>query len=399
MMKILYVLNIGFDKGGPSVHLLKSVIESALDRGHECHVILKKTSESPENGLEELSERYSALKISLINDIRKGKSGFVKRYLEDCLYATKCSKKYARNAYDAIFLQSCNVGWVFMNGLRRLKCPIVFNVQDIFPQNLMFSDQLPLSKITYPLFSRLQMAAYNSAARIITISEDMKDTLAQQGVSLEKIDVVYNWSYADDPIRLENMTKDQIFDLGADRDKINVVYAGNIGKMQNVEFIAKTAKLSEGDASIHYYIIGDGANKSGIETMVERMTNVTLLPMQKSVYAESIYAQADINVIPLARGGIKTALPSKTATVMRTDSWVVFCIDGNSKFEDTVKGISRVRVADNSSPEALYRVICELRKENISINPEEQECVSIFSKRNSVRYVEIIESSTGCKQI
>ena len=60
-MKILFVLSIGFDKGGPSVHLLTDVIESALMRGHSCHVVLKKTTDSEITGLEALSEKYGEL--------------------------------------------------------------------------------------------------------------------------------------------------------------------------------------------------------------------------------------------------------------------------------------------------------------------------------------------------
>ena len=392
-MKLLFALNIGFDQGGASVHLLKAVINSALQQGHTCHVVLKKTSEKETTGIEDLTERYPSLTVSLVRDIFKKKSGFVKRYLDDCRYALRCKKEYKGNKYDAVFLQSCNVGWLSTACLGVLKCPIVFNVQDIFPQNLKFSGQLPVAKITYPVFSWLQKLAYNKADRIITISEDMKDTLVEQGVEREKIEVVYNWSYDDDPIRLEDVPKEQTFDLKADPEKINVVYAGNIGKMQNVELVAKTAVLSKNDESIHYYIIGDGANKSAVETMAEGLSNVTILPMQPSVYAESIYAQADVNVIPLAKGGIKTALPSKTATILRTEKYAVFCIDKGSKFEEMLKGNKRIRVADNENPASLYEVICQLR-DNQADKEKTNGLLQFFSTKNADRYVEILESAT-----
>ena len=391
-MKLLFVLNIGFDQGGPSVHLLKGVIASVLERGHACHVILKKTNNEKLTGLEELTARYSELTVSLIQDIFKGKSGFAKRYLKDCRYAIRCKKVYKDNEYDAVFLQSCNVGWVFMRGFRCLKCPVIFNIQDIFPQNLMFSGQLPLAKFTYPLFLSLQTAAYKHAARLVTISEDMKETLVEQGIARGKIEVVYNWSYADDPIRLSDMSANQIFDLKKDPHKTNVVYAGNIGKMQNVELIAKTARLSRADSTVHYYIIGNGASETRVAAMVEGLSNVTVMPMQSAIYAESIYAQADINVIPLAKGGIKTALPSKTATVLRTDTYAVFCIDTGSKFEEIAKGGRRVRVTDNVNPSSLYRVICEVR-DGKTANAEGRDIMLLFSKKNADRYVEIMECS------
>lgn len=392
-MNILFALSIGFDKGGPSVHLLTDVIESALKRGHSCHVVLKKTTDSALSGLEGLSEKYGdLLSVSLVKDTANKKCGFVKRYLRDCAYAAKSRKCYKKNKYDVAFLQSSNVAWAYMGCFRRMKCPVVFNVQDIFPQNLYFSDQLPIAKITYPLFKALQGVAYNRASKIITISDDMKQTLVDQGIDPEKIGVVYNWSYADDPINFSDIPKECVFDLNTDKSKTNVVYAGNIGKMQNVELIAEAAKLSKDDPAVHYYIIGDGANKAKVMSIAEDLENVTILPMQASRYAESIYAQADINVIPLAKGGIKTALPSKTATVLRTDRPVVFCIDPGSEFEKLLKDSPKVKIADNSNPQSLLDAVRELRDLDTDACSDRGEIRNTFSKNNANKYVDAMEN-------
>lgn len=390
-MKLLFILNIGFDKGGPSVHLLTDVIENALSKGHQCHLILKKTTEFENTGLESLIQKYSdIITVSLVKDISNKKRGFIKRYLADCRYAMKIKKFYKKNRYDVVFIQSCNMAWLYMGFFNRKKCPVVFNVQDIFPQNLMFSSQLPMAKLTYPVFCGLQNSAYRKASKIITISDDMKQTLVEQGNDPDKIEVIYNWSYGDDDISMEKISPDRIFDLNMDKNKVNVVYAGNIGKMQNVELIAETAAQSKNDTNVHYYIIGDGANKSRVESIVKDLPNVTILPMQPSIYAESIYAQADINVIPLAKGGIKTALPSKTATVLRTHKPVIFCIDANSRFEEMVGGDPMIKFADNADSRSLYNVICELQdlKFDVGDLTNNDTFKTVFTKNNSKKYVD-----------
>ena len=395
-MNVLFVFNIGFDRGGASVHLLTDVIEQTLLRGHSCHVVAKKTTDSKNNGFEELIKKHGdKLTLSLIEDVSEKKLSFVKRYFADCKYAVKNKKYYKKGKYDVAFVQSCNVAWLYMGYFRRKKCPTVFNVQDIFPQNLKFSSQLPASKITYPVFCFLQNLAYKKSSKIITISDDMKQTLVEQKISADKIDVVFNWSYGDEDISIDNIPEDRVFDLKTDKNKTNVVYAGNIGKMQNVEIVAETAKLFKDDTSIHYYIIGDGANKHKIENIVEGLQNVTILPMQPSIYAESIYAQADINLIPLAKGGIKTALPSKTATVLRTNKPIIFCIDPDSQFEKTISESPNVKVADNSDPASLYMTICEVRASSTeSDNLTDMDVRSMFSKNNASKYVDIMESAS-----
>ena len=42
-MRLLFVFDIGFDRMGPSVHLLQDVLRAALNKGHEVNVILKNT--------------------------------------------------------------------------------------------------------------------------------------------------------------------------------------------------------------------------------------------------------------------------------------------------------------------------------------------------------------------
>lgn len=387
-MRILFLLNIGFDRGGPSVHLLQDVIGSVLAKGYYADVILKDEGGNLEKFPQEFYEN-DKFTYTLIKDDNTKKKGFIARYLDEIKYARKCKKIYKTKKYDVVFLQSCNAALFYIKGLKKLKCPIVYNVQDIFPQNLMFSNQLPFSKVSYPILRRLQNAAYKKSAKIITISHDMKQTLVDQGVAEEKIEVIYNWSYGDSPISKDSIPEDNYFDLNMDHNKTNVVYAGNIGKMQNVELIAKAAVLSKNDNRIHYYIIGDGANKERVVSIVDGLNNVTVLPMQNSKYAESIYAQADVNLIPLIKSGIKTALPSKTATVLRTNSYVLFCIDKNSEFEKMVAKNSKIKIVDNTDPKMLYDEICKIHSEKMDSNVNCED-LSIFSNKNADAYREIL---------
>ena len=46
----------------------------------------------------------------------------------------------------------------------------------------------------------------------------------------------------------------------------NVVYAGNIGIMQNVDLLVKTAKLMQDEKNICFHIVGDGAYKEKLQS-------------------------------------------------------------------------------------------------------------------------------------
>ena len=387
-MRLLFIFDIGFDRIGPSVHLLQDVLKSALKEGHDVSVILKNTngpdSEMPEEFASHPKFHYTVIKES------PNKAGFITRYLNDVKYAQKCGRIVrGHGSYDVVFLQSNVVAYFYMKWLARMDCKIVFNVQDIFPYNLKLSGQLPLEPIAFPFFRKLQNMAYKKADAIITISDDMKQTLIEDGIASDKITVIYNWSYADAPISLGVIEPENIFDLHLDPEKYNVIYAGNIGKMQNVEIIASTAIKMKDNNRVHFYIIGAGANKQHIEEMTEDLSNVSILPMQPAKYAESIYSQADLNVIPLAPGGIKTALPSKTATVLRINKPVVFCIDQNSCFSRMFEKDENIKCIDCNDYNELYSYLTSnCGKKKIT---SEHRIYDVFSVRNADKYVRLME--------
>lgn len=390
-MRLLFVFDIGFDRGGPSVHLLQDVLRAALNKGHDVNVILKNTGGPDKEMPEEFSSNPN-FHYTIIKDNAK-KGGFISRYLNDVKYARKCGEIASKQEkLDSAFLQSNVVAFFYMRRLKKLNCRIVFNVQDIFPYNLKLSEQLPMARISFPVFRKLQNMAYQKADSIITISDDMKKTLVEDGVKAEKIEVIYNWSYADTPISLESIDSENVFDLHLDHGKFNVVYAGNIGKMQNVEIVAETAIRMKDDSKVHFYIIGDGANKAHIEKMTKGLDNVTLLPMQPSKYAESIYAQADVNIIPLMPGGIRTALPSKTATVIRTDKPVIFCCDCDSEFFSLVQGDKQTIAVGCNNPDEIVQKIKQLMHLDGSF--DESILRTRTSKNNAIKYIEVMSRAT-----
>ena len=388
-MRLLFVFDIGFDRSGPSVHLLQDVLREALNQGHQIHVILKYTDGSNEKMPKEFCDN-NLFSYELIDWNQNQKKGFIKRYLNEIKYANISGKRALRaGKFDAVFLQSNVITYWYMRHLKKLKCRIIYNIQDIFPYNLKLSGQLPMEKLTYPLFRKLQNMGYHIADKIITISEDMKQTLLEDGIEAQKIEVVYNWSYNDTPISLEKIAPENVYDLCLDYSKYNVVYAGNIGKMQNVELIARTAYEMREDDSVHFYIIGNGSNKENVMNIVEGLKNVTLLPMQPAQFAESIYAQADLNIISLVPGGIKTAFPSKTATVIRTEKPIIYCCDTNSIFCQQVKNDKQIYVSDCENESDLISLILSLKNER-GVKYRSSILDNFISRKNALRYIAIM---------
>ena len=201
-MNILFVLYIGFDAHGPSVHLLKEIIEQCLIAGHKVNMIVRNRGGEDPDVPEEL-QKYENLHCDIIYDSKLEKGALVKRYFEDIRYAFKCKKIYKQyKDTDVVFLQSHTSPLFSITLLKHtLKKPILFNVQNIFPIDANVLGRLPdkgIKGLVYKVFRVMQQMAYKKADRLVTISGDMKETLISEKVSEEKLDVVHNWSYSDE---------------------------------------------------------------------------------------------------------------------------------------------------------------------------------------------------------
>lgn len=392
-MKILFWLSIGMDRRTPSEHLLTDMVEALYERGHTVHVLQKNT-----NGpLGSLPKRMVELGVETtrIECSTSQKGNLAGRFMVDVLYVLKCLKWLkAHKEFDRIFMQSSNVAGVQTRFLRHVQksVPVIFNVQDIFPENAVYSGKMKKNGIVYKCFSFMQRHAYRYASRIITISEDMKDQLVEIGTPADKIEVVYNWSYRDtmyEPSEIDYSCLDGIID----RSKFNVVYAGNIGVMQNVELVIRTAAQMEGDKDVCFHVIGDGVYRKKLEQLADDLqaNNVFFHNMLPTDCAPAIYSAADVNVIPLAKDIYRTALPSKTATCLACCKPIVFAIGKQSLFVKNIVEQIDCFAIDSDDVEDLCTVIQKARVSKTKNQSDEWFSLRFSKVRNSNMYASIIE--------
>ena len=392
-MKILFWMFIGFDQHATSEHLLSAVIERLCEQGHSVHIIQKNTG----GNLPSIPERLSRYDVTtdVIPYQAADKGNFIARYLTELKYINAC-KKYITSDFDAVFIQSTNVAGFAVRAIRKKlsKAIVTFNVQDIFPYNLSFSGGLKKSSPVFMILAAEQRYGYKHSDHVITISEDMKDTLVADGVDDKKVEVIYNWSYRDEPyenvdlIPVAHMFKPEYF---------HVVYAGNIGVMQNVDILIDAAKLMKEDQSVWFHIIGNGVYKEKLEARAKEygITNISFWPMQPPELAPAIYSAADINVIPLVKDVYRTALPSKTATCLACGKPIIFAIGKDSKFGQKAMREAGCPVVEADQSEDLVAAIHRVMGGETGNKAAEFFLGNCRNTENSRKYAEIITCQTA----
>lgn len=385
-MKVAVVSIGSFDTQYSDYHIMRDIIVGLLERGHEVNLIQKQYLDTPR--YPDAFKKYlgSQLQVQSIRFEKRAKDNLKARYLADLLYYRQACRLMRKNKPDKIFLQSNNTAFFTVFYAKHvLKCPILYNEQDIFPENAFFAEILSQKSMVYQVAHLLQKYAYNNATALSTISDDMKSTIVRYyNVPEKKVQVVYNWGHEE--LKAHCESKNVFLQKYPKKPgEFRVVYAGNLGKMQNVELVLETAGLMKDEPDISFYIIGSGVNKERLESfaLLKKLDNVIFVEMQPPEDVADLYAAADVNVIPLQKKLIYAALPSKTADCVLAGKPIITCVDNESKFAKIMQSYN-FKNASPKNAEELRNLIRQEKKEMMYNKTIKKKTINLFSKQDNV---------------
>ena len=212
------------------------------------------------------------------------------------------------------------------------KVPFVYNLQDIFPDSLVGSGLSDEGSFLWKIGRRIENFTYRNADKIIVISEDFKKNIMAKGVPEEKIVVIYNWVDQNAVVDIPR-AQNKLFDAyGLDRDKFYLSYSGNIGLTQNMDLLLEVmAELKEEYPNIHLILVGEGAYKQQVETIIKRdeLTNVHLIPFQPYEDISYVFSLGDAGLVISKPGVGANSVPSKTWSIMSASRPVLANFDEN----------------------------------------------------------------------
>lgn len=386
MKKIVIVTPTLYEENSPFNRLLKDILMGFLDSGLDITRIVAVENDNDESfklGLDSIN--YIKIKRKRIK-----KTSFVKRYIYDVLTAIKMSKVLKRGKYDVLFEDVTYCSPLVVKAAKKSNLKVVSMFQDIWPDNAVNSGLLSNKSIVYKFFKLVQKKVYLFSDKYISISDDMGDYLSNFFKNNSKGIVIYNWS--DNICTNEIKWDENLFVKKYDLDKncFYVIYAGNIGVMQNVENIIKSASLLQNNNKIHFLIVGDGSRKKEIESMCDGLKNVTLLPFQSKELARHVYSAAGVNIISLVDGGINTAFPSKTPFCISCKKPIIFATGIKKNLTKIVKEYNIGVCIESNNPVELASTIEYYSKEK----KFESNCdilTDFFDKEKNIKkYVEAI---------
>jgi glycosyltransferase involved in cell wall biosynthesis len=255
-------------------------------------------------------------------------------------YLISCLKQFWKGAFSKE-ARKCDVLFVFstppiqgaMAGIVKKfnKMPLVYNLQDIFPDSLAGTGLAKKGGLLWKIGRVIENFTYRNADKIIVISEDFKRNIMAKGVPEDKIIVVYNWVDEEAVVDVPRSENKLFAKYNLNPSKFYVTYNGNIGLTQNMDLLLEVAKSLEANEDIHFVLVGNGAYLEQVKQIIKdrNVRNVTLLPFQPYEDISYVFSLGDVSLVISKPGVGANSVPSKTWSIMSASRPVLANFDEN----------------------------------------------------------------------
>lgn len=340
-MKILELPAYFYPENMSSAHLDDNLRQAIVDAEMEMAIYCP----TPTRGISpELMKEYKKRKLDKMYDghvtvhrfslYREGKNPVLRalRYTFACIqqFNRAVFAKDARSC-DVMFITSTPPIKGAMAGLAKKfnHKPIVYQLQDIFPDSLAGSGLAKKGGLLWKIGRTIENFTYRNADKIVVISEDFKRNIMAKGVPEEKIAVVYNWVDENAIVPVKEEENELFEEFGISRDKFRVVYAGNLGNAQNIEIIVDAARKLKDNPKIEFAIFGKGGLEDEIKQTKakEQLDNLKILPLQSYERVAKVYGLGHVCIVACKPGLGGAAMPSKTWSIMSSGRAVLANFD------------------------------------------------------------------------
>lgn len=242
------------------------------------------------------------------------------------------SSSTARSAMrdaDVIYVYATQMTAAFGPWLWRLAGgrPYVLHVQDLWPDSIVGSSMLTgnvTGRIINGILRPWLRSVYSRASAVIGIAPTMVATLNSRGSNRPGAQLIYNWADSGN-----TAVREALSSVGRPRAKL--VYAGNVGDMQDLHTVVRAAHKTADDGVV-LTIVGDGVVRESLSQLVRELgaKNVHFsepVPREKmpEVYAEADYALVTLKDLPVFRGTI----PSKFQASLAAGIPVISTVQGD----------------------------------------------------------------------
>lgn len=332
----------------PTSFLMQDVHDSLMSGGYKLVI----HTPMPTRGVSiEIRNQYKNCRYEVLNDgkmvvnrfslIREG----VNPILRALRYFIGCLKQLYRGIktkdIDIIFISSTPPIQGAMAAVIKIitKKPFIYSLQDIFPDSMVAAKFTRKGSLLWKVGRIIEDFTYKNADKIIVISNDFKRNIIEKGVPEEKIELIYNWVDEKKVLPIEKGENKLFDEFNIDKNKFNIVYAGNLGNAQNIGIIIDAAFRLKDHHNIHIVIFGNTELIDNYKNIVKArsLDNISIFPLQPHEKISQVYSLGDISIVSCKKNFGTIAMPSKTWSIMSSGTPVLASFDCGTELQNLIE--------------------------------------------------------------
>ena len=237
------------------------------------------------------------------------------------------------------------------------RAPLVFNIQDVFPDAAIQTGAISNKKIIAAA-KWLERVSYQRSDAVVLLSQDLRTNIANKidAKHHHRLHVIPNFVDTVAITPQDRMTNYRS-ELGIG-DQLVVMYAGNVGFSQSLNLVVEAAaKFPE----VAFVVNGDGAARKKLQEDCAELANVYFGDYQPIERLSEVLATGDIHLVPLRTGLATVSVPSKSYSILAAGRPMLAAIDLNTEIPNMLQQSGAgIAVEPDNAPafiEALGRLV------------------------------------------
>ena len=279
-------------------------------------------------------DQHEGIKIVRVPMVPKGKGGALRMllyYWSLALFACLLVPISFRKKVDLVFVYQpspITVGLPALVLKEMEKTPVWIWVQDLWPETLAGTGMVR-SDFLLRLADRLVRFIYSKCDRVLVQSQAYVPRMVKKGVPRERIRFF--------PNSAPELYKPTVVESDASERNLmpqgfRVLFAGNIGRAQDIPVILSAAEKLRQERGLHWVILGDGPMRSWAEERIRARgleKTVHLLGRFPEQAMPSFFSLADALLVTLKKDPVfAITIPSKLQSYLACGKPIAAALDG-----------------------------------------------------------------------
>lgn len=232
---------------------------------------------------------------------------------------------------------------------RRHRRPLVYNVQDLYPEVADAIGGTP--SLLRTVLRAVARWVYRTSAAVVVIDPAFEAVIRASAPDA----VVRSVRNGIDRAPFLDATRDEEYlrSIGVPADRPVLMYAGNVGRSQDLEPVVAAADAAGATLVIH----GGGAALEELRSSTDGESCVRFSGYVGRERLGSVFASADLHVVPLKPGVAWASVPSKLLSIFSAGRPVVLAAEADSPAADVLREADGGWLVPPADPVALRSAI------------------------------------------